>query len=359
MRKSMCKAYALAALGSGASAAMAATARAFVLHTARGADHATVRGLRGGAAQKRCSPQSPTGWLPGTAGASASSGSTPQCRSLCCIFVAAAVSVAVARRCTQKGGQKRDKHACGDGVVGGGVAWSPRLMPLSTVNCGQADNFQARLQPIDLPELTAEDREEIAAGEQVRKQERNGKTGWGFVVGDVDAPPPIVMKVLSAFEDYASFIPVVRKADVVSRSVTAEGFETASCNYRVSRFWLPMSALQTVEHENGLVRFELDHSATGCVLQEATGFWHVAPSPNGSGSRVWFCVGLHACEWLPTWLVDYAAARALRRATGWLKSHVERVWKDRKIPAKAVPRRKFPAKLVPHTPWRLAMFCAA
>ncbi|CAK0859497.1 unnamed protein product [Prorocentrum cordatum] len=194
-------------------------------------------------------------------------------------------------------------------------------------------------QHICLPELTKEEFEEVAAGRQVRKQERHGKQGWGFSVEDVDAPPSLVMDVLGNFGDYANVIPVVRQADVVSRRVSAEGVEQVRCNYRVSRFWLSVSVFQTALPEDGLVHFELDPSVAGCVLQEAAGFWHVAPAPGGSGSRVWLCVGLRAHGWLPTQLVDYAAERALRRATAWLKPHMQRALRDGRRGSSATPPR--------------------
>lgn len=296
------------ALGGAVAIAFQATAGEAFLHSASGG--------RAAAQLARSTVQPLRSELSGAATAApahegdASPSSWPRVRD--CGAVLAVAAVAAARR-----GRGRGRGA-------GRLARSATGKKL----CIPSLSSSGHQKQICLPELTEEDRKEIAAGNQVRKQEREGNQGWGFVVGDVDAPPSLVLDVLSAFEDYADVIPVVRKAEVTSRSVSPEGHDTAKCDYKISKFWLNVSALQSVTPDDGLVHFELDPSATGCILQEATGFWKVAPVPGGVGTRVWLCVSLRACKWLPTRLVDYAAERALRRATQWLKPHVERAWRD-------------------------------
>lgn len=147
---------------------------------------------------------------------------------------------------------------------------------------------------------------------------------------DVNAPASVVLGCLESFEDYPDMIPVVRQARIKSRLWETASKLTAMSKYRISRFWLSVSVVHHVDRDDGLVRFDLDPSCTGTglVLREASGFWMVQPSPCGNPNRcrVWLCTGLRASTLLPHWLIDYAAERALRRATTWLRPHVETVW---------------------------------
>lgn len=198
--------------------------------------------------------------------------------------------------------------------------------------------------PAELPELTQAERHQLCRGSTVQKQERNGRVGQGWAAVDVDAPPSVVFRWLASFESYADMIPVVRDARVHSRSRRPDGTTTARCNYKVSKFWINIPAVHTVDESAGLVRFGLDRSTARSAVREADGFWHVSESSTTPGhSRVWLYVGLTASAWLPSWLVDYAAERALRRATGWLKPFFEQsgrqdepTWSSEAVPLLAM-----------------------
>jgi len=189
-----------------------------------------------------------------------------------------------------------------------------------------------RAQPT-LPQLSDEELEQLKQGLQVRKQERSGAQGSGYVVCDVNAPASLILKCLEAFEDYPGMIPVVRKAEIRSRS-KAGGMANARCSYRISKFWLGIDVVHSVDHDAGLVHFDLDDEVPRLVppvLQQASGFWYVERSPDGppGTSRVWLCVtGLRASNLLPHCIVDYAAERALRRATCWLRPVLEERWRQ-------------------------------
>mmetsp|Transcript_45337 Transcript_45337/g.82006 ORF Transcript_45337/g.82006 Transcript_45337/m.82006 type:complete len:341 (+) Transcript_45337:81-1103(+) len=182
---------------------------------------------------------------------------------------------------------------------------------------------------VQLPELTASERERLQLGLYVQKQVRTGSVGWGHVVVDVQAPAWVVLDCLAAFERYAAMVPVVREARVLSRSEGWEnGAHTALCTYKVSRFGLKIHAAHSVDLEARVISFGLDESQPSFVLRQASGFWYVEPhDENRDGScRVWFRVGLRASSFLPPCLVDLAAQCALGKATSWLKPHMEELW---------------------------------
>lgn len=183
-------------------------------------------------------------------------------------------------------------------------------------------------EELELPTLTVEEKSQLARGLRVQRQTRQGPQGQGLVVFDVHAPPELVLERLTDFENYPYMIPVVRRAKVHSHRVTEAGTELMWCSYRISRFLLGVSVVNTVNRTAGFVKFDLDHNVSAMMLQDVTGFWHVEQLGDHQQvlSRVWLRVDLRAASWLPHWLIDYASERALSRATAWLKPNVEELW---------------------------------
>mmetsp|Transcript_75010 Transcript_75010/g.139969 ORF Transcript_75010/g.139969 Transcript_75010/m.139969 type:complete len:287 (-) Transcript_75010:124-984(-) len=175
-----------------------------------------------------------------------------------------------------------------------------------------------------LPDLTALEEEHLRLGLPVQRQERKGRDGEGLFITNVHAPASLVLERLSSFESYPNMIPVVREAKP-RRGAVHSPEDGVLMDYKVSRFGLSVAALQRVDHEKGIISFDLDESVAGGVLKAATGYWRVESLPDGNTCRVWLSVRLSACRLLPTFLVDYAAERALRRATTWLRPYMEKL----------------------------------
>ena len=72
--------------------------------------------------------------------------------------------------------------------------------------------------------------------------------------------------------------------------------------------------------------FTLDPACTNVVLKSAKGVWHTQ-SLSSSGregyTRVWLLCSVSVSRALPSFITDYAARRAMPRATQWLKPCVE------------------------------------
>eukprot|EP00439_Symbiodinium_sp_Y106_P033578 s1635_g4.t1 len=205
---------------------------------------------------------------------------------------------------------------------------------------------------LELPELTADEARQLGEGLRVQRQERSGGTGHGFVVVDVEAPASLVLQCLESFKDYPNMIPVVRKAEVLSL-VDETGGCTAKCSYRISKFWLGIHARHSVDRAEKTLSFELDETGPRLVLHEASGYWHVQ-AQGLEESRVWLCVTrLRASPLVPKCIIDYAADRALRRATCWLQPVLGARWGQMRQ-SKAETSDEAPTRaVVPST------FCAA
>lgn len=208
-----------------------------------------------------------------------------------------------------------------------------RVVPRRPIRAGAYTVMQSmRMRQRHATCLTEQELTQLARGLTVQRQQQRGSSGTGLVVMDIDAPPFLVIERLSAFEDYASTIPVVRHSEVSTRVTRADGTVHARADYKISKFRLGVSVVHEVDIADGTVSFELDSSMGRAVLHEASGQWRVEQSPgNLGGSRVWLEVGLRASNLLPQFIIDYAAKRALRRATTWLKPHMESLWQKRKL----------------------------
>jgi len=179
----------------------------------------------------------------------------------------------------------------------------------------------------ELPELTQAELRQLRRGLAVRRQELRGRRGFGLFVVDVRAPPAVVFQCLQSFESYPRMIPTVRGAEVRARvGLSSKGAFSARAHYKVSRFSLGVSVVHAVDPAAGTIDFDLDEACAKLVLQEAHGSWRVEPVPGvrRNESRVWLRIRLRASKLLPRWLLDYAAERALGRATSWLKPFMER-----------------------------------
>lgn len=72
-----------------------------------------------------------------------------------------------------------------------------------------------------------------------------------------------------------------------------------------------------------MIQFRLDSDRPNLVMRSADGFWWVeqpADRPEGV-SRVWLTANIVVSRLVPALVVDYAAGRALPRATAWLQGH--------------------------------------
>jgi len=212
--------------------------------------------------------------------------------------------------------------------------------------------------PFELPTLDAEQARRLKKGERVQFQDDMGRAGSGFVVWDVKAPESVVWDCLLDFQEYPQTIPTCREVVMYTNThlkddyraekpVDFEDGTAAICKHGVpsvtraqfslSKFRLKIAAVHKYRpHPKGdYMIFTLDPASTNMVLKYAKGIWYTQSNPDGKEgyTRVWLLCELRVSRLLPQWIVDYAAARAMPRATTWLKPQTEaaaQLWlKDR------------------------------
>jgi len=199
--------------------------------------------------------------------------------------------------------------------------------------------------PFTLPSLTQKQRDMLLSGERVQEQSKMGGEGSGFVVMDIPAPEYAIWEVLLDFEAYPENIGTVRSMRMFTNThlkqsyyaetplppgAIARHFGKASISralFVLSKFRLNIAAVHKyVPHPDGhCMVFTLDRATKNAVLQDAKGIWHTQANPEGKEgiTRVWLLCELSVSAYFPTFIVDYAAQRAMPRATTWLPGAVK------------------------------------
>ena len=208
--------------------------------------------------------------------------------------------------------------------------------------------------PFELPTLDREQYRQLMNGERVQFQDDMGRAGSGYVVWDVKAPASVVWDCLLDFQSYPQTITTVREVVMYTNTHLKEDYRAerpldfedgtaAICQHGVpsvtraqfslSKFRLKIAAVHKYRpHPKGdYMIFTLDPASRNPVLKYAKGIWHTQSDPDGKEghTRVWLLCELRVSRLLPQWIVDYAAARAMPRATTWLKPMTEaaaRLW---------------------------------
>eukprot|EP00594_Rhizosolenia_setigera_P004392 CAMPEP_0178943248 /NCGR_PEP_ID=MMETSP0789-20121207/2476_1 /TAXON_ID=3005 /ORGANISM="Rhizosolenia setigera, Strain CCMP 1694" /LENGTH=582 /DNA_ID=CAMNT_0020622811 /DNA_START=152 /DNA_END=1900 /DNA_ORIENTATION=+ len=207
--------------------------------------------------------------------------------------------------------------------------------------------------PFTLPKLSNEQERLLKKGERIQFQSDMGREGSGYVVVDVKAPADVVWDCLLDFESYPETIPTVREVQMLTNThldsdyrsekpirkpaatAVSEGAvilkhgvpSVTRASFSLSKFRLKIAAIHKYRpHPKGdYMVFTLDPACTNLVLQKAKGVWHTQENLEGRPgiTRVWLLCELKVSKVLPIWIVDYAAKRAMPRATTWLKPQVE------------------------------------
>lgn len=202
--------------------------------------------------------------------------------------------------------------------------------------------------PFKLPRLDAEQARRVSDGERIQFQDDMGRAGSGFVVWDVKAPPSVVWDCLLDFQSYPQTIPTVREVVMYTNTHLKEDYRAekpvdyedgtvAICKHGIpsvtraqfslSKFKLKIAAVHKYRpHPKGdYMIFTLDPASRNMALKYAKGIWYTQSNPDGKEgyTRVWLLCELRVSRLLPQWIVDYAASRAMPRATTWLKPQTE------------------------------------
>lgn len=193
-------------------------------------------------------------------------------------------------------------------------------------------------RPSALPSLSGNDLRCLRAGLSVQKQTRDGWVGSGCVAMDVKASPEAVWSLLTDYARYDSLIDTVRESLIKPGSTK----EDTRATFTLSKFRLKTAVVHRFNADTQQLTFALEEGAENLVLKEANGLWFVETDGEGlreGHCRVWLQASLRVSRVVPKWVVDYAARRALPRATSWLRPAAEE--KQKQLEAGALKVRRF------------------
>ncbi|CAM9481300.1 unnamed protein product, partial [Chrysoparadoxa australica] len=162
-------------------------------------------------------------------------------------------------------------------------------------------------RPETLPQLSPMEMRDLRNGERVQRQHRQDGKGSGMVVLDVRAEPETVMGMLLNYYAYTEMIDTVRETKVFWSKD-----KTTKAEFHVSKFRLAIRVLLSHMHEQNVVKFSLDSNEGGRAEQRGKGY-----------TRVWMKAEVETSPLVPPFIVDYAARRALPRASSWLRPMCE------------------------------------
>lgn len=206
--------------------------------------------------------------------------------------------------------------------------------------------------PFTLPKLSQQQSNQLLSGERVQFQSDMRREGSGFIAVDVKAPADVIWECLLDFYSYPQTIPTVRDIQMFTNTHLAQDYyaekevdrikyedgtlatlkhgvpSVTRAAFTLSKFRLKIAAIHKYRpHPQGdYMIFTLDPACTNLVLQNAKGVWHTQSNPDGRGeeyTRVWLLCELKVSSLLPKWIVDYAAKKAMPRASSWIKPHCE------------------------------------
>ena len=123
-------------------------------------------------------------------------------------------------------------------------------------------------------------------------------------------------------------IPTVRSVGIYNIDRELDQYKV---EYSLSKFKLKASVVQNVDHRQRIIRFSLDDDRPNIVFKKAEGFWFVeqiGDSLNPFRCRVWLKASITTTRLVPTIIVDYAACRALPRATNWIQPYFAQLQQD-------------------------------
>lgn len=152
----------------------------------------------------------------------------------------------------------------------------------------------------------------------MQKQTRDGWVGSGHVAMDIPCQPEAIWALLLDFSSYDSLIDTVREALVTPGGTLDKG---TRATFVLSKFRFKTNVVNVFDESSQQLTFSLDKSTKNVILKEAQGLWFVETAAEGLREghvRVWLSASIRVSRVVPKWVVDYAARRALPRATAWL-----------------------------------------
>jgi len=191
---------------------------------------------------------------------------------------------------------------------------------------GKVDPFVVSELPSIVPEIDENARKILDSGAQYQTKLRQGQHGRGIVVQDIEAPTDVVWRTILDFDKYDQRVPQTMESETYQVDELPDGQKRIRVRMKVG--WPLVKLTVFFDH-----LYDLEHNALIWTLDydrksdfdDSVGFWYVLPHPDHpeTKSRVFYSVEGSMFSWVPGFVVDFMASRALTDATEWVKKFSE------------------------------------
>lgn len=181
--------------------------------------------------------------------------------------------------------------------------------------------------------ITKEDVEKLGKGGFVTQLTREGKSGRGIIIQDVEAPPHVCMDRIRDLKNYKKVVPNLKSITNIEVTKEADGSEviTSKWNVGVSLVGFTYFLKLRYDAKYNTYSWTLDYSKTS-DFDDNTGFWQVLPHPDKGAdhTRVVYSTEVKLFNWIPEFVVTFLTKTALISSTEWVKKESEKVQKTGK-----------------------------
>ena len=181
--------------------------------------------------------------------------------------------------------------------------------------------------------ITKEDVEKLEKGGYVTQLTREGKSGSGVIIQDVDAPPHVVMDRIRDLKNYHKVVPNLKSIKDIVVEKEADGSEVITSKWNVGVSLVGFTYFLKLKYNAfyNTYHWTLDYSKSS-DFDDNTGFWQCLPHPTRGPecTRVVYSTEVKMFNWIPEFVVTFMTKTALISSTEWVKKESEKVQKTGK-----------------------------
>lgn len=173
--------------------------------------------------------------------------------------------------------------------------------------------------------LTQDQITKLNKGEAVAYNERNGKSGRGVVIQDVNATTTICMGKIRDLPNYPKMVPHVKKVDIYENVKFFNGSSKVAAKFDIGLMGMGFGYFLLLTHEPkyNTLTWTLDYKKNS-DFDDNVGHWQVMPHPSKNGwTRILYSTKIKLFPWIPEFIISFLTGKALLESTGWVKRESE------------------------------------
>ena len=163
-------------------------------------------------------------------------------------------------------------------------------------------------------------------GKPVLQNSRQGKTGTGVCIADINSPPNICMDKITDLKAYPKMVPHVKKVNIYEKSRGFDGSAKTGAEFKVGLLGMSFGYYLQLKRNpvHNTFTWTLDYRYNS-DFDDNVGHWQVQKHPTKPGwTRLLYSCKVKLFPWIPEFIVRFLTSNALKESTGWVKKEAER-----------------------------------